>query len=84
MHQALMKGRASDGRWHLRKGGQLFWASGEMTPLYGNDNAHLGFVKILRDRTSEYLANLAITESQERCSPRHERTNAVSWLQPPS
>jgi len=55
-----------------------------MTPLYGNDNAHLGFVKILRDRTSEYLANLAITESQERCSPRHERTNAVSWLQPPS
>ena len=79
MQQALMEGRASDERWHLRKDGQLFWASGEMMPLYGNDNVHLGFVKILRDRTSEHMANLAIAESQERYRLALKATSDAVW-----
>jgi PAS domain S-box-containing protein len=79
MQQALMEGRASDERWHLRKDGQLFWASGEMMPLYGNDEAHLGFVKILRDRTSEHMANLAIAESQERYRLALKATSDAVW-----
>lgn len=79
MQQALTEGRASDERWHLRKDGELFWASGEMMPLYGNDNAHLGFVKILRDRTSEHLANLAIAESQERYRLALKATSDAVW-----
>ncbi|EGH48442.1 PAS protein, partial [Pseudomonas syringae pv. pisi str. 1704B] len=55
MQLALSVGRASDERWHLRKDGQLFWASGEMMPLYDEKHTHLGFVKILRDRTPEHL-----------------------------
>ncbi len=44
-------GRATDERWHLRKDGSRFWASGEMMPLRSPGGADLGFLKILRDRT---------------------------------
>lgn len=66
MRQAVAEGRASDERWHLRKGGQRFWASGEMMPLFDGGDTHIGFVKILRDRTEEHLAGSALREAQER------------------
>lgn len=50
---ALASGCASDERWHLRRDGQRFWASGELTPLHGDDGAVIGFVKVLRDRTEQ-------------------------------
>ncbi|GJD55592.1 PAS domain S-box protein [Methylobacterium dankookense] len=51
MRQAAQTGRAADERWHLRKDGTRFWASGELMPLRSPDGADLGFLKILRDRT---------------------------------
>jgi PAS domain S-box-containing protein len=51
MTLALRDGRALDERWHLRKGGQRFWASGEVMPLKDETGAVQGFLKILRDRT---------------------------------
>lgn len=53
MTAALSKGRGSDERWHLRKDGSLFWASGEMMALRSDDDTVMGFIKILRDRTQE-------------------------------
>jgi len=53
MRCALRSGRASDERWHLKKDGPRFWASGEMMPLRDDGGAHLGFIKILRDRTEQ-------------------------------
>ncbi|WP_148193608.1 PAS domain-containing protein, partial [Pseudomonas syringae] len=79
MHLALSVGRASDERWHLRKDGQLFWASGEMMPLYDGNNTHLGFVKILRDRTREHLAGRATEEAQERYRLAAKATNDSIW-----
>ncbi|WOC16409.1 sensor histidine kinase [Pseudochrobactrum sp. MP213Fo] len=38
-------------RWHIRKDGSLFWASGQLLPLYDNDGQIQGFLKILIDRT---------------------------------
>jgi PAS domain S-box-containing protein len=50
---ALERGSAKDERWHMRKDGSLFWASGLMMPLRdGAGNIH-GFLKILRDKTLE-------------------------------
>ncbi|MBX8846762.1 PAS domain S-box protein [Sphingomonas melonis] len=66
MAGALRDGRASDERWHLRKGGEPFWASGEMLPLFDEDDRHLGFVKILRDRTREHLDGAALRAAQDR------------------
>jgi PAS domain S-box-containing protein len=51
MQAALKKGFGSDERWHLKKDGTCFWASGEMMPLRDAGNSVQGFVKILRDRT---------------------------------
>ena len=48
---ALAAGRAEDERWHQRKNGERFWASGELMPLRDEAGACVGFVKILRDRT---------------------------------
>ena len=66
MAGALRDGRASDERWHLRKGDEPFWASGEMLPLFDEDDRHLGFVKILRDRTREHLDGAALRAAQDR------------------
>lgn len=66
MQRALQDGRAADDRWHLRKNGARFWASGEMMPLLGCNGEHLGFVKILRDRTEEHLAGAALQKAQQR------------------
>ncbi|KUG42240.1 Sensory box sensor histidine kinase/response regulator [Pseudomonas savastanoi pv. fraxini] len=79
MQLALSVGRASDERWHLRKDGQLFWASGEMMPLYDEENTHLGFVKILRDRTREHLVARATEEAQERYRLAAKATNDAIW-----
>ncbi|MDN4634086.1 PAS domain S-box protein [Sphingomonas sp. PsM26] len=66
MAKALAEGRATDERWHLRKSGERFWASGEMMPLLNEKGQHLGFVKILRDRTDEHLAGSALQKAQDR------------------
>ena len=51
MGQALTKGRGSDERWHLRKDGSRFFASGEMMTLKNEAGKPVGFLKMLRDRT---------------------------------
>lgn len=59
MRDALEHGRGNDERWHLRKDGSTFWASGEMMVLRSEGGVPEGFLKILRDRTEE-------RQSQER------------------
>ena len=43
--EALEKGRGVDERYHQRKNGSLFWASGLVFPLYDGDNQHIGLPK---------------------------------------
>jgi PAS domain S-box-containing protein len=64
--RALETGRAEDERWHLRHDGTRFFASGLMMPLRGADDEHLGFLKILRDRTSSRRIEAALQESESR------------------
>ena len=79
MRLALQEGRAADERWHLRKDGSRFWASGEMTPLVDSDRGHLGFLKILRDRTAEHLAGAALEQTQERYRLALQATTDAIW-----
>jgi PAS domain S-box-containing protein len=60
--QAASTGRAKDDRWHLRKNGSRFWASGLMMPLKTGD----GFVKITRDLTAQRAIDELLRESEER------------------
>ncbi len=52
MRVARTKGRASDERWHIRKDGSRFFASGVLAPLYV-DGVLSGYAKIVTDLTEK-------------------------------
>ena len=49
--RAIETGRADNERWHVRRDGSRFWASGLMMPLLDADGRPDGFLNILRDRS---------------------------------
>ena len=49
--RAIESGRAVNERWHLRRDGSRFWASGLMMPLLDAQGQPNGFLNILMDRT---------------------------------
>ncbi len=63
--RALAEGRAEDERWHQRRDGSRFWGSGLLMRLPAEGDPR-GFVKIVRDRTREHLAEERLRESEER------------------
>lgn len=60
--RASANGRAVDERWHQRKDGSRFWASGLLMPL----KSAAGYVKIARDRTEQHEANQRSREQEAR------------------
>lgn len=62
MQTALETGRAQDERWHLRKDGTRFYASGVMQPLHDGETE--GFVKIARDETQRLITEKAEREKE--------------------
>jgi PAS domain S-box-containing protein len=44
---------APDERWHVKKDGTIFWASGLMMLLLDDHQRQVGFIKIVCDRTDE-------------------------------
>jgi len=72
MRRARLDGRSKDERWHLRKDGSRFFASGVTSPL-GTD-AEYGYAKIARDETERLRQS---SERDEALSMEHqERTGA--------
>ncbi|WP_121120025.1 hybrid sensor histidine kinase/response regulator [Croceibacterium ferulae] len=65
MREADEAGRAADGRWHMRQDGSRFFATGELMPLRQEEG---GYLKILRDRTEQRCAELALEESRQATS----------------
>src|SRR5258708_34687370 len=61
--RASLDGSALDERWHQRKDGARFWASGLLVRLREADK---GFVKISRDRTEQHEASRRLRENEER------------------
>jgi PAS domain S-box-containing protein len=59
---AKAEGRAADDRWHQRRDGSRFWASGLLMPL----RRDTGFFKIARDRTEQHQAEERLRESEQR------------------
>ncbi len=65
-------GRAADDRWHVRRDGTRFLASGVMNGLRDDEGRVRGFVKIVRDVTEQRKAEALLQEAQ--------RTEAVAVL----
>ncbi len=62
MRRAREYGRAEDERWHLRKDGSRFYASGVMSPLM--DGRLGGYVKVARDQTQKIAAEAAVRDQK--------------------
>ncbi len=56
MREAVTGGRSIDERWHLRKDGTRFWASGVLTVMKDDGGRLRGFAKIMRDETERRTA----------------------------
>jgi PAS domain S-box-containing protein len=54
--KALQEGRAENERWHVRKDGSRFWASGVIVLLRDEGNQIRGFLKIMQDKTVQRQA----------------------------
>lgn len=67
---ARRDGRAADERWHMRKDGTRFYASGVMMPLVGDDGRHRGLLKIARDLTERKLAEDQLRVAREELEAR--------------
>jgi PAS domain S-box-containing protein len=48
--------------WRVRKDGTTFWAVGEMSPIRDAGDRHVGYVKVVRDRTQQRDAEQALRE----------------------
>ncbi|MGY2733611.1 HWE histidine kinase domain-containing protein [Sphingomonas sp. UYP23] len=83
MGSALKLGRGADERWHLRRDGSRFWASGEMTPLTNDQDVPVGFLKILRDRTEQHMVVAALAASEERTRLALEAGELGAWQSSP-
>src|SRR5690349_4654923 len=59
---AAMLGRAEDERWHVRKDGSRFWATGVVTPVRDASGKLIGFSKVMRDMTERNK----LTEERDR------------------
>jgi PAS domain S-box-containing protein len=79
IEQALQASRASDERWHQRKDGSHFWASGKMMLLRDEHGAHVGYLKVLRDRTEQHLAGQALATVNERFRLAQRATRDAIW-----
>ncbi|HEU5135868.1 MAG TPA: chemotaxis protein CheB [Steroidobacteraceae bacterium] len=78
IREALDTGRATDERWHLRKDGSRFWASGVMARMTAPSGAVTGLVKIMRDNTEAKVTEdrlKAAMAAAERASAHAEEAN---------
>ena len=73
MAAARDMGAANDDRWHLRKDGSLFFARGEMMPMFEGDGLHVGYLKILRDCTENQKAEEAAAATKRALAASEER-----------
>ncbi|HEU4698442.1 MAG TPA: PAS domain S-box protein [Gemmatimonadales bacterium] len=80
---ARAQGRALDERWHVRKDGSRFWASGMIVALVDDAGRRLGLAKILRDLTDRRLgqqlqsAQRAVLEEIARGTPLPDVVRAI-------
>jgi PAS domain S-box-containing protein len=62
LQKARTEGRAEDERWHIRKDGSRFWASGIVRPVLDEDDNLIGFSKVARDLTERKRAEGTLEE----------------------
>jgi PAS domain S-box-containing protein len=79
MAEALAHGRGGGNEgWRLRKDGSRFWGVGEMSPIRDVDGGHVGYVKVLRDRTEQKHSEEALQEETRALEILNRATSALA------
>lgn len=82
LYTAAERGMATNERWHLKRDGDRFWASGSMLPLLDEAGRLHGFVNIFRDRTAAQtdakLRELLVEELNHRIKNTYALVQAVA------
>jgi PAS domain S-box-containing protein len=63
IERAAATGAALDERWHMRRDGTRFWASGVMTAAREGGGPLRGFVKVMRDQTERKETDSRLQEA---------------------
>lgn len=85
---ARRAGRSEDDRWHVRQDGTCFWGSGVVNPIHDAQQRHVGYSKLLRDRTDlriryEALQNRLQHVGQKMASEHEALSTLVHELRNP-
>src|SRR5271155_1396602 len=79
MLDAIHNGRGGgDEGWRIRKDNSRFWAVGELTPIHDECGRVLGFIKILRDRTSQRAAEQNLRDEHHALEILNRAISALS------
>ncbi len=74
-------GRAEDERWHIRKDGSRFFASGVLTPI--RDGGLHGYTKIARDVTERIQAEAALCDRERQFRQLADAIPQIAWITDP-
>ncbi len=69
---AVAQGHGPGDRWHPHADGGLIWCSGRTSPLRDAAGRHVGFVKVMRDRSAERQADERLQATEERLHQAQE------------
>lgn len=72
MRIARETGKAEDNRWHIKKDGSRFFATGAMNPLKDAKGQLTGFVKVFRDFTEKREEHVQLLEASEQAISSRE------------
>jgi PAS domain S-box-containing protein len=81
MRIAAEQGFAQDDRWHERRDGTRFWASGLLMRMTDESGRPSGFVKVVRDLTLEKRAEEQLRHSEEEYAKLFLRNAAAMAAQ---
>jgi PAS domain S-box-containing protein len=78
LRQASETGTARDERWHLRKDGTRFWASGETTAARDAEGILQGFVKIMHDQSDRKATDAQLQEALQSAQQLRMKAEGAS------
>ncbi len=80
LSSAAAKGRSDDERWHIRKDGSRFFASGMVTPIKDQAGRIIGFTKVARDITERMQTQERLRKSEEEFHTLAESIPQLAWM----
>ena len=77
LERALQEGHYQEEGWRVRKDGTRFWADVTITAVHSNDGRHVGFAKVTRDTTAQFLQRQDKERAAATLSAAYEQLDAA-------